>query len=395
MKTILISLTLSAACSAACSVAAQTGQDAVMAAIETNNSTLIALREQMEAQKLGNRTGIFLAGPEVTFNYLWGNPGITGNRKDFSVTQSVDMATLTGMKNRMADGRNHLLELQYRAERVSLLLEAKQHCIELIYHNALKKELDLRLHHAQTIADAYKERLERGDVSRLEYNKALLHLSSARGEGARVDVERRALLSELKRLNGGEEVTLDEELYPEVVFPADFDGWYARAEQLNPVLEYVRQETAVSKQQVSLSKAMGWPALSAGYMSEAVVGQHYQGMTLGISIPLWENKNRVKQAKAAVRAAETRQADRIHQFHSHLRTLYERASGLKRTAEGYRQSLATLNNTALLKKALEAGEISLLDYMVEIGLYYDAMNQALSAERDYRLLLAELAAFEL
>ncbi|MPN41856.1 hypothetical protein SDC9_189411 [bioreactor metagenome] len=53
------------------------------------------------------------------------------------------------------------------------------------------------------------------------------------------------------------------------------------------------------------------------------------------------------------------------------------------------------NNTELLKKALDAGEISLLEYMVEMGLYYDIINQVLGTERDFQKAFAELSAVEL
>ena len=109
----------------------------------------------------------------------------------------------------------------------------------------------------------------------------------------------------------------------------------------------------------------------------------------------WENKNRVKQAKAAVRAAESREADSKQQFYSNLQIQFNRAIGLQNTAQAYRKSLFTANSTDLLKKALDAGEISLLDYMVEIGLYYETVNQALQAEMDYQKAFAELSAVEL
>ena len=57
--------------------------------------------------------------------------------------------------------------------------------------------------------------------------------------------------------------------------------------------------------------------------------------------------------------------------------------------------LSTTNSTELLKKALDAGEISLLNYMVELGLYYNIVNQTLEAERDYHKALTELSAVEL
>lgn len=374
---------------------AQNNINPVLSQVEENNTTLKALREQAEADKLQNKTGIFLDDPEVGFNYLWGNPSNVGNRTDFSVTQTFDIPTITGMKSRLANGRNNLVEWQYKADRMNILLEAKQYCVELVYYNSLLRELYLRLEHAQTIAKGYKDRMDRGDVSILEYNKVNLNLSTIQGEISRMEVERDALLAQLKRLNGGIDVVFNDADYGSRELPLNFNEWYVQAEDKNPVLAYVRNEIEVSQKQVSLSKAMNLPKFTAGYMSEKVVGQRYQGVSLGISIPLWSNKNQVKQAKAAVAAAQSREADTKQQFYSQLQIQYSKAMGLKTTAEKYRRSLANVNNTILLKKALDAGEISLLDYMVEMGLYYDNVNQTLAAERDYQLAFAELAAVEL
>ncbi len=392
MRTIIITMLV---LFAGITLNAQNNINPVLSSIEENNTTLKALREQVEADKLQNKTGIFLDDPEVGFNYLWGNPSNIGNRTDFSVSQTFDIPTITGMKSRLANGRNNLVEWQYKADRMNILLEAKQYCIELIYYNSLLKELYLRLEHAETIAKGYKDRMDRGDVSILEYNKVNLNLSTIQGEISRMEVERDALLAQLKRLNGGIDVVFNDADYGSRELPLNFNDWYVQAEDKNPVLAYVRNEIEVSQKQVSLSKAMNLPKITAGYMSEKVVGQRYQGISLGVSIPLWSNKNQVRQAKAAVSAAQSREADTKQQFYSQLQIQYTKAMGLKTTADKYRSSLANVNNTMLLKKALDAGEISLLDYMVEMGLYYDNVNQTLAAERDYQLALAELSAVEL
>lgn len=380
---------------ASISLNAQSSVETALKAIEENNNTLKALKETTKSQKLENKTGIYLSNPEVGFNYLWGNPSTIGNRTDFSISQAFDIPTITGMKNKIADERNSLAEWQYKAERMNILLEAKQYCIELIYFNALKKELDIRLQHAQTIASGYQNRLNSGDANILEYNKAQLSLSATTGEIARIDVERNALLSQLKRLNGGLDIVMDDYQFNQKQLPLNFDDWYLQAEQKNPILAYIKQEVVVSQKQVSLNKAKGLPTFSAGYMSEKVVGQRFQGLTMGVSVPLWENKNRVKQAKSAVVAAQARQTDSKQQFYNQLQIQYNRALGLKNTAESYRKSLVMANSTELLKKALDAGEISLLNYMVELGLYYNMVNQTLEAERDYQKALAELSAVEL
>ena len=161
------------------------------------------------------------------------------------------------------------------------------------------------------------------------------------------------------------------------------------------MLAYVRQEIEVSRKELSLSRTGNLPSLSVGYMGEFTLGQRYQGVSVGISVPLWSNARRVRQAKAAVQAAQSRELDAKQQFYGNLETQYLRASGLKSVAENSRGTLETSDNRELLKKAMEAGEISVPDYLVGIGLYHDALKQTLDAEREYQRAYAELSAFEL
>ena len=140
---------------------------------------------------------------------------------------------------------------------------------------------------------------------------------------------------------------------------------------------------------------MALPKFTAGYMSEKIVGEHFQGITVGMSIPLWENKNRTRQAKAQLQATEAIFEDSKLQFYNRLQTLYQKTFALQKNARRIRQSLENNNNEPLLKKALDAGEISLLNYLLEIEYYYNAVNKALEAERDFELAVAELQAVEM
>jgi cobalt-zinc-cadmium efflux system outer membrane protein len=392
MKKLIVSILL---ISAILSATAQSGYETVLQEIEANSTTLGALRGQMEAQKLGNRTGIYLANPEMEFNYLWGNPDLVGNRTDITVKQSFDFPSAYEHRGKIAGLQNNNVELAYKSERIKVLLSAKQVCIELVYYNALAREYAVRLQNAGRIAATYKARLDKGDANILENNKAQLNLTVVQTETARIEAERAALLSELKRLNGGRDIAFPGDVYPAGMLPANFEAWYATAEAKSPVLQYVAGQIEIGRQQVKLNNALGLPRFSAGYMSEKIVGEHFQGVTAGVSVPLWENKNRVKQARAQVRASETALEDSKVQFCNRLQSLYIKAAALQQNARKFRQSLSENNNEPLLKKALDLGEISLLNYLLEIGYYYDAVNKVLEAERDYELAVAELSAVEL
>ncbi|MDO5522658.1 MAG: TolC family protein [Bacteroidia bacterium] len=374
---------------------AQSGYETVLQQIEHNNTALAALREQIESQKIGNRTGIYIPNPEVEFNYLWGNPKSMGKRTDFAVTQSFDFPTAYGHRRHIADLQNANAELVYKSERINLMLLAKQTCIELVYHNALAREYSVRLDNALRIAETYQIRLDQGDANILEYNKAKLNLTVIQTELAKIEAQRVTLLAELRRMNGGKEIALPQDEFSPPMLPANFEEWYAAVETKSPALQYVKGEIEIGKEQVRLSRALALPKFSTGYMSEKVVGEQFQGITLGVSIPLWENKNTQQYAKAQVKASEMALEDSKIQFYNRLQSLYLKASVLQQNALKFRQTITSNRNDALLKKALDSGEISLLDYLLEIGHYYDAIVHVIEAERDYELALAELSALEL
>ncbi len=382
--TLIISLILSSGLSA------QSTIESILTGIEKNNTTLSALRKTVEAEKIGNKTGIYLQNPEIEFNYLWGTPSVMGNRKDVNITQTFDFPTAYGHKNEISDLKNEQIELEYQKQRQSLLLQARTICIDLIYTNALNAELTKRLKHAQNIAKAYKLKFDAGETNILEYNKAQLNLLNAGNGLATAEIERNALLSELTRLNGGLAVDFTESEFQTPEIPADFEQWYATAEKNNPVLSWLKQEIDISMEQEKLNRAMSFPKLQTGYMSESVAGEQFQGVTLGVTIPLWENKNKVKYARANSIAMESIAADTKLQFYNQLKSLHAKAIDLQRNASDYRLNLQAFDNSALLKKALDKGELSLINYMTELSIYYESYSKLLDLERDIHKTVAEL-----
>ena len=369
--------------------------ESVLREIESNNTKLEALRHSAEAEKLENRTGISLDDPEIGFNYLWGGPASIGNRQDVSVRQGFDFGTITGLKNKVANERNELIEWQYKTERMNLLLEAKTRCIDLIYWNAVEDVLDTRLRNAEIVAEEMRKKLEQGEGNRIEYNNARLELASVQNAHFKAHAEQSALLTELSRLNGGKRIDFTLAQFPDENFPEDFNLWYSEAESSSPVLAYVRQEIEVNRKELSLRKTSNLPSLTLGYMGEFTQGERYQGISFGISVPLWSNARKIRQAKAAVQAAQSREIDAKQQFYSKLEQQYTRTAALRAVAENSREYLEDSDNSSLLKKAVEEGEISVPEYLISLWLYYDAVNRYLEAEREYQKAFAELSSYRL
>lgn len=377
---------------AACCVQAQNEVERVLQSVEQHNTTLIALRHETEAAKVGNHTNLNLPNPEVEFGYLWGSPSSIGHRKDVSAVQSFDFATVTGAKRRLVRQQDALADWQYKESRMQLLLEAHHLCLDAIYYNAMCKELMQRKQYAEEITSAQQKRLEQGDINRIEYNQVKLDLAAVCAELMRCNTERAAVMAELQRLNGGEPLLIEATDYPAVAIANDFEAWYAEAEQKSPALAYVKQQIDVANRELAVRRADGLPTVSLGFMGEYVSGENYQGVKVGMSIPLWANKNRVRQAKAEVEAAKARQTDARQQFYSRLHNLFVQQRGLRQVVQSYQEALRATDNTSLLKKALDAGSISTMDYLLGARMYYDAVNQKMDACRAWQKTVAEMQA---
>lgn len=372
---------------------AQQSIDEAIAVIESNNPILKALKSETDAEIIGNRTGLYPANPEAGFNYLWGSPEVINDRKDFSIMQSFDFPTAYFYRSRIAGLKNEQAALSYSNRRMEILKEAYGLCAGLVYHNAVKALLTERVGQAKELAGIYQRRLENGDANILESNKAQLNLLTVSRKYESNELERNALLAELRALNGGKDIVLNTETFPAITLDPDFEKWYASAEALNPEIQWLSMEQIIAGKQVQLNKALWLPQLSAGYMSEAVPGETFRGISVGVSVPLWQNRNTVKYARARSLAAAEYATGRKVMFRTGIEASHSKVLALQKDVESFRADFSALGNTALIEKALNSGQISLAEYLLELTYYYEAADQLLQLEYELAKAYAELVPY--
>ncbi|MGM9768821.1 MAG: TolC family protein [Candidatus Cryptobacteroides sp.] len=368
----------------------------ILSCIEQNNRELSALRSSIEADKYGYKAERTLEDPEFGFDYLWSNPDV-GPRKDFSITQTLDLALIFGSRGRLANSKAELADLEYRVERQRILLEANKLCLEIVYRNALDRELGRNLAQADSLKLLMEKLYNEGSIGRKDYGEAALSATLARSEYSRNRIERDNLLTALAGMNGGEPVqlTVNELAAPEML-PADFVEWYAEAEAGSPVLAYVAQQVNVSGQTLKTEKIANAPKLTAGYMSELVKGSEFRGLTLGVTIPIWSVKNNVRQARASYEASLKYQEDAAAQYYTAMLQAYSRARGLMTVLSDLESSMSEAEATLrAVEQRCALGEAPIMELLVERSLYTSLMTSTLEARLDYRQALAELNAFRL
>ena len=125
-------------------------------------------------------------------------------------------------------------------------------------------------------------------------------------------------------------------------------------------------------------------------MSEKVVGEHFQGVTVGVSIPLFENKNAVRYAQLKNEAAQHREIDEKLRFYNEMKTLHTKAIALQQNIAEFRNQLSLESDLEMLQKALDKGAISLTEYLFEMKVYYDSLEKLLEMERELSITNARL-----
>lgn len=368
----------------------QISVERVLSEIERNNTTLAAYRHITNAEIIKNKTGLLPANPEAEFNYLWGDPEILGNRSDIAITQSFDFPTAYIYKSQIADMKINQAELEYQKQRFKILLHIRYLCSEITYYNALSSEYKTRLKSITAIANSVKRKVEIGEATILEQNRTEVNLLNTEKNLEQIEIKREALYQQLATYNAGKEIQFTDSVFINQEINPDFEKWFNNAANNNPAINYLKQQVAISNKEKQLQSALNMPVISAGYMSEKITDEHFKGITFGISIPLWENKNSIKYAKQKIKAAKSIEADAILKFYNQMKIMHNKTIALKNSIANFRQRMAAINNLDLLNKAFEKGEISLSEYYYELMVFYDNKEKLLEMEKDLQNSMAKL-----
>lgn len=385
--------------------AQEAGIGGILTQIEKNNRELQADKQQTAVQKLEQKVENNLPDPTVSYAHLWDSDDKNITVGELVVAQSFDFPTLYITRAKMNRLKGSSLNAQAEERRREILLQAQEVCLDIIALHRKQLLLDERMKNAEELSTLYTQRLESGDASILETNKLGLELLNVRTEAR---LNRSALdnkIRELMALNGHSSLvpgrplpdleTPSAELlglteYPTTPLPVDFRPLCDELLASDAALQALNSESLAARKQVSAGK-QGWlPKLEVGYRRNTEDGHPLNGIIVGASIPLFENRSKVKIAKAEAAAIDYRKEEEQIKAHSRLWQLYDEATALNSSIQEYTQTLASQQDLTLLKQALEGGEISLIEYFVEVSVVYQSKANLIELENNYEKTMARL-----
>lgn len=371
-------------------VNAQSTLDSVLISIKENNKTIQANVQLWETKKLEYKTGLTPKNPTVEYDYMIGTPSNSGNQTDFIVNQSFDFPTAYAKKKQLSNEQIAQAEIQLTSIRQTVLLEAKKACIELVYRNKYNSELQKHIENTERWLLAFQKKLNNGEGGILDVNKAKLQLIEVKSTFQENQSAINQLNQKLTELNGGKVIVFTDTVYAQFSLLPDFEALEDEIEANDASRKYLEQEKLISQKQVELSKAMSLPKLETGYHYQAILGQWFNGVHFGLSIPLWENKNKVKAQHAKLLFTDLNLQDHRNEHYYHIKQTYEKQQNLGLIIQNYKTVFNGLNTIELLDKSLKLGQISTIEYFMEITYYYNARKNYLRTEKEYYQVIAEL-----
>ena len=259
------------------------------------------------------------------------------------------------------------------------------------YHAAPAKHiLEERLRNAEELAKMYAKRLQTGDANALETNKINLELLNVKTETSLNETALRNKLQELNTLNGNIPVVFEESTYPATPFPADYQILKSEVLSTDRTLMAFNNESLVARKQITVNKSQWLPKLELGYRRNTETGTPFNGVVVGFSFPLFENRNKVKIAKAQALNIDLQKDNATLQVESELAQLYREAKTLHTSMEEYRKTFQAQQDLALLKQALTGGQISMIEYFVEVSVIYQSHQNYLQLENQYQKAMARI-----
>lgn len=233
-----------------------------------------------------------------------------------------------------------------------------------------------------------------GQMSRLDLSKITLEQGRVNTVIANLEAEKSGSEGNLKTLNGGYDCValLNSIDRTWIMTPTHSLEEYIAEARTNPELQKAIADLKVAERNIGVAKSEGLPNLSIGYHHDFEDAMHFNGATLGMSIPLFANRGKVKAAEAAKAVAEYQLTVTTDRVESEITALYDEVQLIDQALKVPMEVFASTDYNNLLLKAYRGGELSLTDYLQERSWFSEAHLDLLELQyqREQRMWLLSI-----
>lgn len=353
----------------------------VVAALDNYNSEIQIASTKIELTQNEMRTERNLDDPTVEFEVM--SPK-SNAEVEMVISQEFDFPTKYARMKKASKIAYKRDSIEYELTRKEVISKAYAICTEIVYLNQITAIDSARYEIARANYDRVKKGLDEGKYNILELNDSHMEMITAYSN---LNDSKRQLSENHLELNAmiGNATTLQikDLKYPEDLKPCD--GYIATYNELMQVL------SELSAQNIKVAKAESHPSLSAGYKMAKADGTAH-GFVIGSSIPIFSARGKKEQIanEYAVEILETEK--RMNDIKAELSAEHHKAEDYEKLLNLYDQKVFQ-QTPELLKKSLESGRITEIEYNQQLDIWYENNKVYLEQIKEYNKCLLKMSVY--
>lgn len=351
-------------------------------AVVESNPALKAEEALASAEIEELRAENVLENPELEFEHLWS--GTAENKWNIGITQSLPWPGTFGARSSAASALAEAKAQSAMQSRRDLRLKTLQLLADIVGANRRVALLtEIRDNNAE-LRKHYEKAWQMGETTILDLNKIKIEEINSEGELAAAQTDREALLAELGSLAPDADVAAksgDLTDYPAVTL-SPLEAYLSGVES-SPELASMRALSAAEERNEAVAKALRLPGISLGYRHAYEEMSHFNGFSVGVTLPVYSRKHSLAAVRSRRMAAEFSSESLRMQLEQTVRVDFAGATTLRSQIALYAPVVENVNNLALLRKALDGGQLSLLDYLQEVSYFLRARLDFIDLNTEY------------
>ncbi len=369
-----------------------------------NNKGLQAIGAEVDYYKQLKKTTGALPNTNVSMIYGQYN-SYARNDNNITVSQTIPFPTVFGAKAALGNAQVKGALLKTTVTKNELLFQVKQTFFRLLYLQSYK----LLLYQQDTLYTDFVRvadiKLKTGESTFLEKSNAATRLAASKYELRQNDADIKSTEQLLQSLLFVDyPVSATKQTLPQLSIKPVAES----VKESNPQLGYLKQQVVIAEKNASLARQSNLPDITVGYFNQTLIGtpmnetgkplaissNRFQGVQVGVGIPLIAQRAKVKAEQAKQEVASLTYQANVTALQSLYRQRYQQALAQQNNLE-YLRTTGLVNAELLAnqsQKSYKAGEIGYAEFLLSQQQAYTIRQQYLKALYDYDVAILELEA---
>lgn len=363
----------------------------IVSEIEANNLVVSVSKQSINSEKADLSTINNLSDPELEFSHQWGQKGI-GNKWGIGISQSFEWPGVYQSRKKRISSEQMALEQIHRETIRKIRFEIRCSLIDIAYYKQLISITQSQMNRIDSLYSLYLKGVSLGEISKLDINKLKIERISASRQLNEAENAFKECVAKIVELNGGKDCSKIVSNITEIPNDELLSMDYYKSKSLldDPTATYrLHQSDALNYQEQELKRS-NIPGFSLGYNHDYELGEHFNGVSIGLILPIFSNKNKKAAIDQRRLLIESEKIEAENSLKSTIETSYGQVLNLDREICQYNSVLKDSDNIRLLDIALKSGHITLIEYLLEINYFIYAHKQLLEINRQRAINMSKL-----